>query len=280
MSDDDEQRISLNEAADRLGVHYMTAYRYVRTGRLPAERNGVQWMVAPSDLEAMRSPGRVERGTGSVRSESPAKLMARMVAGDEAGSWGVVDAALASGMEPADVYLDLLVPALRSVGDGWAAGTLSVADEHRATTVAQRIIGRLGPRFARRGRKRGAVVLGAPRGEEHSLASAIVGDLLRGAGFEVLDLGANTPTESFVETSRGASRLVAVLIASSTPGRDAAVRATTRALRRSGISSPVLVGGAAIDDEDHARRLGADDWSGADGRAVLAAVERAANARA
>ena len=33
--------ITLHEAAARLGVHYMTAYRYVRTGRLPAERDGV-----------------------------------------------------------------------------------------------------------------------------------------------------------------------------------------------------------------------------------------------
>ena len=29
-----ESRLTLQEAADRLGVHYMTAYRYVRTGRL------------------------------------------------------------------------------------------------------------------------------------------------------------------------------------------------------------------------------------------------------
>ena len=37
--------ISLQEAASRLGVHYMTAYRYVRTGRLPARRDGAQWFV-------------------------------------------------------------------------------------------------------------------------------------------------------------------------------------------------------------------------------------------
>ena len=61
--------------------------------------------------------------------------------------------------------------------------------------LAQRLIGRLGPRFARRGRKRGVVVLGAPPGDPHSLPTAIVGDLLRGVGFEVLDMGANAPAE-------------------------------------------------------------------------------------
>src|SRR4249920_17091 len=104
--------ITLQEAADRLGVHYMTAYRYVRTGRLPARREGVQWMIDPADLAKMRSPERTTRGHGTVRSEGPAKLAARMAAGDEPGAWGVVEAALASGVEAADVYLDLLVPAL------------------------------------------------------------------------------------------------------------------------------------------------------------------------
>jgi excisionase family DNA binding protein len=271
-------RISLQEAADRLGVHYMTAYRYVRTGRLPAERDGVLWMVDPADLRRMREPGQPAR-RGTVRAERPATLAARMIAGDEAGAWAVVESALSSGMDPADVHLDLLVPALRAVGDGWADGRVSVADEHRATTVAQRVIGRLGPRFARRGRKRGAVVLGAPAGEQHALPSAILGDLLRHAGFEVLDLGADAPAESFVETALRAHRLVAVVIGATAPDGDRAIRAAVRALRAGGVEAPVLVGGAAVRDEKHARRLGADDWSGADGRAALLAVERAASER-
>ncbi len=197
----------------------MTAYRYVRTGRLPARREGVQWMVDPGELAKMRSPERTTRGHGTVRSEGPAKLAARMVAGDEAGAWGVVEAALASGVEAADVYLDLLVPALEVVGDGWAAGELSIADEHRATAIALRLVGRLGPRFARRGRKRGTVVVGAPAGEQHALPSAILADLLRGVGFEVLDMGANTPAASFVETAREANRLVATSDRDHEPGR-------------------------------------------------------------
>ncbi len=268
--------ISLQEAADRLGVHYMTAYRYVRTGRLPARREGVQWMVDPAELEKMRPPGRTTRGHGTVRSEGPAKLAARMAAGDEGGAWGVVEAALASGVEAADVYLDLLVPALEIVGEGWAAAELTVADEHRATAVALRLVGRLGPRFARRGRKRGTVVVGAPAGEQHGLPSAILADLLRGVGFEVLDMGANTPAASFVETAKEANRLVATAIAITTPGGDAAVRTVVKALRQADLGVPILVGGAAVHDRAQALRLGADEWSGLDGRSALVAVERIA----
>lgn len=276
MSSRSSARITLGEAAERLGVHYMTAYRYVRTGRLPATREGVQWMVDPRDLAKLAAPSRPGRARGGARAVRPTTLADRMVAGDEAGAWSVVEAALASGTDPADVHLDILVPALESIGDRWESGTFSVADEHRATTVAQRLIGRLGPRFARRGRKRGAVLVGAPPGELHSLPTAIVADLLRGAGFEVLDVGANTPAESFAETARAANRLVAVAIAVTTPGRETGVRSVVRALRQAGITAPVLVGGAAITGEDHATRLGADGWSGFDGRSVVAAVERAA----
>lgn len=45
-----ETPIGLRDAAERLGVHYMTAYRYVRLGVLPAEKVGGEWQVRPSDL--------------------------------------------------------------------------------------------------------------------------------------------------------------------------------------------------------------------------------------
>jgi methanogenic corrinoid protein MtbC1 len=154
-------------------------------------------------------------------------------------------------------------------------GEWSVADEHRATVVAQRIVGRLGPLFARPGRKRGSVVLGAPAGEQHGLPSAILSDLLRGVRFEVIDVGANTPPESFVESARRSTRLVAVMICATTSGRDAAVRAAIRSVRKSGLTVPILVGGAAVPSADDARGLGADDWSGTDGQSALAAVEGA-----
>jgi excisionase family DNA binding protein len=81
-------RITLHEAAARLGVHYMTVYRYVRTGRLPATRDGVQWLVDPADL-ARVTPGRQERGR--ARAAAPSTLAARLIAGDEAGSWSLLE---------------------------------------------------------------------------------------------------------------------------------------------------------------------------------------------
>jgi excisionase family DNA binding protein len=271
--------ISLQEAASRLGVHYMTAYRYVRTGRLPARRDGAQWFVDPRDLDRMQQQDHARPGGRRAKADRTAILTARMTAGDEAGAWRVIDDALASGMDPAAVYLDLLAPVLRGVGAGWAAGTVTIAEEHRASAVALRLIGRLGPQFARRGRKRGIVIIGAPAGDQHSLPGAIVADLLRGEGFEVIDLGANTPDSSFAETAQDATRLVAVVIGVTAPGCDNAVQSIVQALRRSGSTVPVLIGGAAINAAEHALRLGADAWTGPDGQSVITAVNAAAARR-
>jgi len=51
----DAGTLSLRECAERLGVHYMTAYRYVRTGMLAAVKQGTEWRVAVEDLESFGS---------------------------------------------------------------------------------------------------------------------------------------------------------------------------------------------------------------------------------
>ena len=267
---DADREITLQEVAERLNVHYMTAYRYVRTGRLSARREGGHYQVSAAEVERLRSQKPPRRGR--ARSANRRRLEDRLVAGDEAGAWAVIEAALASGMEPTAVYLDLLGAALRSIGDRWARGQLSVAEEHQASTVAARLIGRLGPLFARRGRKPGTVLVGSVAGETHALPSAILADILRGAGFEVIDLGANTPPVSFAEAARRAHRLIAVLIGATVAGLDQQLADTIAAIRAAQADVPILVGGAAV-DRDLAGRLGADGWSGSDAQAALTAVE-------
>ncbi len=96
--------MTLQEAADALGVHYMTAYRYVRLGLLDAQKVGGTWQVGQDALEAFRSE-RSERspddGTSIPRRGSQApwseRFEARLVAGDARGAWGVVEAAMEAG---------------------------------------------------------------------------------------------------------------------------------------------------------------------------------------
>lgn len=258
-----EATLSLKECADELGVHYMTAYKYVRHGRLPATKVGAEWRVRRSDLDAFTA------GPAAGPAPWADRLHARLVAGDHAGAWGVVESAMASGLDPGGIYLRLIAPALRDIGEGWAQGTITVADEHRATATAARLLGRLGPRFVHRGRPRGRVVIGTPPGEQHGLAAAIAADFFRGAGWEVVELGCDLPVAEFIRAAREAGRVTAVLVSVTTEQSLRSAHDLIRSLRFAEIG-PIVLGGAAATPEA-ALRLEVDGWAatGPDGVETL-----------
>ena len=270
--------ITLQDAADQLGVHYMTVYRYVRTGRLKARKHDGQWWVQPDDLATLQNPAPAP----PARSESqPRKrrweryidrLVPRLIEGDEAGAWGVVESALTAGAAPMEIHVDLLGPAMREVGRRWQEGTLTVGGEHRASAVAQRLAGRLSPRFARRGRRRGTVVLAGAPGDIHALPVVLLADVLRGAGFEVVDFGANTPSADIARAVTENEGVVAVALSASTGGREEELRAAIADIRTVTNGMPILLGGPAIADAEAATSLGATGWA-ADARSAVELVE-------
>ena len=157
--------LGLQEAADRLGVHYMTAYRYVRTGRLPATRIGSQWWVDPEISWRWPGSGVAGRPGGDAEGVTGGRGAAARGSARRRGrarAWTIVESRLGSGSDPDEILMDELGQAMRSVGAGWEAGTYTVDDEHRASGVASRLVARLGARFTTRGPKRGSVVLGTP----------------------------------------------------------------------------------------------------------------------
>jgi excisionase family DNA binding protein len=275
--------LSVHDAADRLGVHYMTAYRYLRTGRLPAVRQPDGWSVRASDVEALlhdRTEGAASppgRGRSSWPRQS-ARLRNRLVDGDEPGAWAVVERALIGGTDPTDVYVHVLAPALRDIGDQWEQGELSVDEEHRASAIATRVVGRLGPRFRRRGRPRGTVLLGVAPDDHHSLPASMVADVLRAEGYRVVELGAATPVDSFVAAAAAAEPLTAIGVSVGTDECVAGASRAIRALHRRHRGTPVIVGGPALDDEAAADALGADHWAG-DAVTAAALVDEIRSAR-
>ena len=253
--------LTLQEAADALGVHYMTAYRYVRLGLLAAVKSGGTWRVSPADLDEFRDGGPMSpQHEGGSRRRAPwaERLEARLLAGDARGAWGVVEAALAAGAELEEIYLDVLAPAMAAIGARWERGELDVSMEHRATGIAMRLIGRLGPRFVRRGRTRGAVILGAPAGERHALPVALLSDLLRQHGWEVSDLGADVPDESFVHAVRNTPDVVAVGVSVTTDEGLVSATSAFAALRAATSHVALVVGGRAVTSQEAGLALGAD----------------------
>jgi len=249
-----EDLLTLAEAAQMLGVHYMTAYRYVRTGRLPAAKRNGTWVVETHDLEAFRVGSGTSTSTATKRSGAAGsaatgyatRLEDRLIHGDEGGAWAVVEESLGSSMSPEDVYTSVVAPAMASIGERWARHELDIEDEHMASTIVQRLAGRLGPRFARRGRHRGTVVLGAPAGDAHGIPVMLMADLLRGRGFDVVDLGADTPPAAFARAATGADRLVAVGICATRADNDTAIGEAVAAISNA-TGVPVVLGGQGVD---------------------------------
>ncbi len=90
-SEPNTEFVTLADAAEQLGVHYMTAYRYVRTGRMMAEKRSGQWWVTPEDLAAVVAAGTGPRRRGPGAKSTSREMRVtpftdRLVAGDTAGS--------------------------------------------------------------------------------------------------------------------------------------------------------------------------------------------------
>jgi excisionase family DNA binding protein len=262
--------LNIKQVAAELSVHYMTAYRYVRTGRLPARKVGTGWVVSASDLARF-----AERPGSLIRSDEDTfgadwreRLRLTLVIGDEMAAWRVVEQALAAGHSPTECYLDFIVGAINDISDRSQPPRKPEAGEYLATATATRLVARLGARFRRPGRSRGTIVFGAPLGEHHVLPISVVADLVRLNGFNCLELGADVPPEAFAGAARDAYRLVAVGVGVTTATNLDIVTTTVAAVHEVDPEIPVVLGGQAAASSDATARTGATAWASDGAQAI------------
>lgn len=107
----------------------------------------------------------------------------------------VIDEALAHGMSAAEIYLDVLQPALYEVGRLWSHAEISVAQEHLATAATQSAMARLAERLGGQERRvrAGVALVACVSDELHALGGRMVADFLEADGWRVVFLGALTP---------------------------------------------------------------------------------------
>jgi excisionase family DNA binding protein len=255
--------LNIKQVAAELGVHYMTAYRYVRTGRLPARKVGTGWVVSAADLARFvdRPMSLVPADEDTSGADWRERLRLTLVIGDEMAAWRVMEQALACGHSPTECYLDLIVGAINEISDRSQLPRKPEASEYLATATATRLVARLGARFRRPGRSRGTIVFGAPLGEHHVLPISVVADLVRLNGFNCLELGADVPPEAFAGAARNAYRLVAVGIGVTTATNLDIVTTTVAAVHAVDPQIPVVLGGQAAADADAAARTGVAAWA-------------------
>jgi len=155
--------------------------------------------VTPPAPLSLPSPARLRRAP-----DGGAKALARrfgdvLRVGDGVAAERVIEDALASGMAPAAIHALVIAPAMVRIGELWEARVITVAEEHLATSVTQRVLIRLFGNQSTGGvlaRSRERVLLAAVQGQRHVLGLRMVADILEAAGYDVLYLGEDVPVDS------------------------------------------------------------------------------------
>jgi 5-methyltetrahydrofolate--homocysteine methyltransferase len=120
-------------------------------------------------------------------------------------------------------------------------------------------------------RSKGKVVIGTVKGDLHDIGKNLVGMMLEGAGFEVIDLGTDVPPDKFVAAAREHTpNLLAMsaLLTTTMPN----MKATVDSLAAAGLRETVkvIVGGAPL-NEVYSQQIGADGYAPDASRAVAVA---------
>lgn len=233
--------IDLQRAAEQLGVHYQTAYKWVRSGELRAEKIGGQYRLDTETVarfaERRRrptpAPPRVPRGGYDA---AAARLYDLVVAGEERAARRAVAALAETGVDMTTISHEVLAPVMRRVGDAWEAGAISVAIEHRSAAIVERALGEHVP--TPRGRRRGVAMVAAVEGERHSLPTLFAATALRDDNWYVHHLGADLPTADIERFCEDADVDLVVLSATMAPAVAASEQIADR-LRTEGITTLV-----------------------------------------
>ncbi|AXI75041.1 B12-binding domain-containing protein [Streptomyces bacillaris] len=187
-------------------------------------------------------------------------LWAAVTGRDEYRAADLVLTALDTGISAETVLLDVIAPVQARVGRAWQADRLTVAQEHAATAIAERVIAALAHHPAHRPAPYGGRITVACVDQEwHALPARLLAEVLTLRGWRVDFLGAQVPTPHLV-THLHNTGADAVALSSSLATRLPTAHSAITACQAVGV--PVLAGGAAFGpDGRYARLLGADAWA-------------------
>jgi 5-methyltetrahydrofolate--homocysteine methyltransferase len=195
-----------------------------------------------------------------------------VIEGNAPGAQAAVQAALAEGLEPSSLLNEGMIAAMKEVGRRFEEGDYFVPEMLIAARAMQSGLALLKPYLKDADIKpAGKVAIGTVKGDLHDIGKNLVGMMLEGGGFEVVDLGTDVAPEKFVEAVVndhvqiiGLSALLTTTMSN--------MKTTIDALKAAGVREQVkvIIGGAPV-TEDYAVKIGADGFSSDASRAVVMA---------
>jgi 5-methyltetrahydrofolate--homocysteine methyltransferase len=170
--------------------------------------------------------------------------------------------ALAAGVPAGEVLHKGLVAGMNVVGEQFRLREIFLPDVLLSARAMYAGLDVLKPHLASEGvSSRGKVVIGTIKGDLHDIGKNLVGIMLKGAGFEVIDLGHDVAPEAFVDAAvrESASLIGMSALLTTTMTR---MKEVVALLRERGLAGKVrtIVGGAPV-SADFARDIGADDYA-------------------
>ena len=181
----------------------------------------------------------------------------------DAGTTGAeVQATLEAGTPPEDVLYKACIPAMEEVGRLFEEGEKFVPEMLISARAMQTAMGLLKPLLLQADIKTvGTVVVGTVAGDLHDIGKNLVGMMLEGSGFEVVDLGTDVSPQAFVDAVREYEPQVigmSALLTTTMPSMGATIEALKEAGLREDVK--VMIGGAPI-TQDFADKVGADGFA-------------------
>ena len=233
-----EDTLTLEQASQLLGVAEATIVCWERRYHLTSLNRGHDG--ARYSLNAIRVLRRlrdyIATGSGTFEAasvlsapvgSSPDRLVSALLAATRQLQPGDIPRVLdtAQRLLGLERTLDeVLWPALRAIGQDWAEGTVSIAQEHAASVATQAWLAAVGDRADARRRSQPIVLACGPR-DQHTLALESLGALLRGRGWNCLLLGARTPAPALRQTITEVAPAAVVVVSHLDSTRRSAVEA-------------------------------------------------------
>jgi 5-methyltetrahydrofolate--homocysteine methyltransferase len=200
-----------------------------------------------------------------------AQIAEKLLSGDEDKVTELTRQAIDQGLPTERILNDGLIAGMNLVSEQFKCHEIYLPDVLLAAQAMNAGMELLTPLLIREGiPSRGKVVLGSVQGDLHDIGKNLVGVLLKGAGFEVLDLGTDVSPEQFIQAARQHQAAVigmSALLTTTMP----VMASVVNLLKDEGLAARVktIVGGAPV-TEKFARRIGADAY----GFDAASAVER------
>jgi 5-methyltetrahydrofolate--homocysteine methyltransferase len=174
----------------------------------------------------------------------------------------ITQTSLAAGANPQALVDDTMIPAMNEVGRRYEANEYFVPELLIAARAMKASLELIRPLLSARGAEPvGRVVIGTVQGDLHDIGKNLVGAMLEGAGFEVIDLGVDVSPEKFMNAAKEKNATLIALSALLTTTMHS-MKAVMEKLKESGMHGTVkvMIGGAPV-TQKYADEIGADGYS-------------------